>query len=137
MRTKRHALRDWQALRSRSRCERLLLLADYDGTLTPIAPTPPQARLPRRVKSLLNRLSRVEGVQVGIVSGRAAHTVRRLVGLPDAIYVGNHGMEIHGPNQRFVHREVRRIRPALRRLETVLRQTLRDVPGCLVEAKGS
>ena len=132
----RHALRDWKTLRTRSRRGRLLLLADYDGTLAPIAPTPAQARLPLRVKSLLHRLSRVEDVQVGIVSGRAAETIRRLVGLSGVIYVGNHGAEILGPNLRFVHRDVRRSRPVIRRLDRVLRQALRDVPGCLVEAKG-
>ncbi|MBI4003984.1 MAG: trehalose-phosphatase [Candidatus Omnitrophica bacterium] len=133
----RHALDDWARLRRRLQdAKPLLLLADYDGTLAPIAPTPSQARLPRRVKLLLHRLSRVEGVQVGIVSGRAARTVRRLVGLPGVIYVGNHGGEVLGPGLRFVHREVRRHRPTIRRLEAALRRALRGVSGCLVEAKG-
>jgi len=114
----------------------LLLLTDYDGTLTPIAPSPERARLSTRVASLLHQLNRAPDIQIGVVSGRALQDVRRLVGLPGLIYVGNHGMEIAGAGLRFLHPRAKRAQPVLRRIRTKLRGALRTIPGSRVEWKG-
>lgn len=131
-----HVLRDWPALRQRLRdAKTVLVLVDYDGTLVPIRPWPHQARLAARTSTLLQRLSRLRHVRVGIVSGRALGELRRLVGISGLIYVGNHGFEIRGPGIRFVHQNAQRSIPVLRRIARQLQVALRSLKGALVEPK--
>jgi trehalose-phosphatase len=133
---KRHALRDWPRLRGLlpSR-EELLLLMDYDGTLTPIRPVPGQAVLGEDVRRLLRRI-KARRIRLGFVSGRSLASLRRLVRLPRAIYVGNHGLEIAGPGLAFTHPMARRAVPCLARIGAELRRALRTVRGAIIEAKG-
>lgn len=75
-------------------------LTDIDGTLSPIAPTPDQARLYRGIRPLLRRcLDEFE--VVAAISGRPALDARRLVGIAHMTYVGNHGLEQLAPQARI------------------------------------
>ena len=76
----------------------LLLLLDYDGTLSPIVSRPELAKLPEETKKLLIRLNALPDVQIGIISGRNLNNVRELVGIDNITYAGNHGMEILHPD---------------------------------------
>jgi len=135
---RRHALREWALIERRvARHPRasLLVLADYDGTLTRIRRRPELARLDARTRAALRRLASRPGVRVGVVSGRALATVRRLARVPELIYVGNHGLEAAGLGVAFVHPAAVRARPHLARLARQLERRLRDVPGAWVENK--
>jgi trehalose 6-phosphate phosphatase len=68
------------------------LLTDLDGTLAPIVRDPDAVRVEPGADEALAALSSRLAV-VGIVSGRAADDVRRIVGLPDLLVIGNHGLE--------------------------------------------
>lgn len=114
---------------------RLLILLDYDGTLTPIRRYPGQARLSPRMRALLRALDRRPGTRVGIVSGRSIAALRRLAGLGKFLYVGNHGLEAEGPGLRYVHPGARRAVPRLRRIASELQAALRGMPGAVVEWK--
>jgi trehalose-phosphatase len=114
----------------------MIMLSDYDGTLTRIARTPAQARLPAARRALLARLSRLPGVRLGFISGRSLRELRRMVAVPGAVYVGNHGLEVQGRGLSFVHPKARAARPLLRRLAQRLEQALQDLPGAWVEWKG-
>jgi len=72
----------------------LVLLLDYDGTLTPIVEHPRLAVLTPETRGLLERLSRLPRVAVGVLSGRSLADITRLVGLPGLYYAGTGGMEI-------------------------------------------
>jgi len=76
---------------------RLLIASDFDGTLTPIAPTPAQAVLAPQTRTLLRRLAACDGVSLAIISGRALADVQLHVGIDSLFYVGNHGLELCGP----------------------------------------
>ncbi len=69
------------------------ILTDVDGTLAPIVPRPEEAAVPKQASELLARLSERYGL-VGCVSGRQAEEARRLVGVADLAYAGNHGLEL-------------------------------------------
>lgn len=71
----------------------LLLLSDYDGTLAPLVARPADARLPREVWDDLRLLARAPVVRVGILSGRGLADLRALVGAPEVIYAGCHGLD--------------------------------------------
>jgi trehalose 6-phosphate phosphatase len=72
---------------------RAAILLDVDGALAPIVPRPEDARVPPETQDELRRLQRRYAL-VGCVSGRAGDDARRIVGVPELVYVGNHGLEL-------------------------------------------
>jgi len=110
----------------------LFLCLDFDGTLSPIAPTPDEASLPAHVSEILNKLKRA--MPVAIISGRSLEDVRARVGIFDLIYSGNHGMEIWD-GKRMVRQEAGDI-SLLEELVEKLSAAFRDMPQVIVEHKG-
>ena len=66
----------------------LLLLSDYDGTLTPIVSRPEDAVLPLGVKEKLAALAGNKSVTVGVISGRSMTDIRAMVGIEGIYYAG-------------------------------------------------
>jgi trehalose-phosphatase len=75
---------------------RSAILCDVDGTLAPIVGDPDEATVPEETRQVLRELARRFAL-VGFVSGRRAVEARRLVGVDEAAYVGNHGLELIAP----------------------------------------
>ena len=67
------------------------LVFDIDGTLSPIAPTPREARLYPGVASLLEQAR--EYAHIAIMSGRALDNAAAIVNVDDITYIGSHGLE--------------------------------------------
>lgn len=82
----------------RSAPGRAAILCDVDGTLAPIVPRPEDANVPERARDVLRTLAGRYAI-LAFVSGRRAIDARRLVGLDDATYIGNHGFERLEPNE--------------------------------------
>ncbi|MGZ5326694.1 MAG: trehalose-phosphatase, partial [Solirubrobacterales bacterium] len=82
----------------RAQPERAAVLTDVDGTLAPIAPRPEEAQVPERARELLRELAGRYAV-VGCLSGRRAVDARRMVGLDELSYSGNHGFELLSPGE--------------------------------------
>jgi len=74
------------------------LLFDVDGTLAPIVDRPEDAAVPERARELLRRLAQ-EYALVACISGRRAADARRVVGLDELVYSGNHGFELLLPGE--------------------------------------
>jgi trehalose 6-phosphate phosphatase len=69
------------------------LFLDVDGVLAPIVPRPEDARVPEETRAELRRLNdRYE--LVACISGRTGADAQRIVGIPELVYVGNHGLEL-------------------------------------------
>lgn len=118
------------------RHRQLLVLLDYDGTLTPIAARPERATLSAATRAVLQRLSRRPGVQVAVISGRALRDVKRQVRVPRLWYAGNHGLELEAGRVCWVHPGARRRQPLLRQTVQRLRRAVRGISGAWVEDKG-
>ena len=73
--------------------ERAAILLDVDGALAPIVSRPEDARVPPETQAELRRLHQRYAL-VACVSGRAGPDARQVVGVPDLVYVGNHGLEL-------------------------------------------
>jgi len=114
----------------------ILLLFDYDGTLTPIVERPELAELSRETRNMLNSLSRKSRTVVGIISGRSINDLRNRIGLNSIVYAGNHGLEIEGPGIKFLHPVAEEIKTTLSVLYTMLRKALTSVDGTFIEDKG-
>ena len=74
---------------------RAALFLDVDGVLAPIVPRPEDARVPDETREELRRLNERYAL-VACISGRAGEDAQRIVGIPDLVYVGNHGLELDG-----------------------------------------
>ncbi len=105
---------------------RVLLAFDYDGTLSPIAPTPESARLPSSTRRLLTRVA--THYPVVVISGRAlADISERVTGIGIRQIFGNHGLEWSGGASRP--------RVQVRQWVEQLHQQLDSVPGVMIEDK--
>jgi trehalose-phosphatase len=115
--------------------EKLILLFEYDGTLTPIVEYPWLAKLAPRTRELLARLADLPHVYVGIFSGRRLEEVEQLVDVPGLFYCGHSGIEVKLDGPTIVHptasQRVQLIDEVVRRLAS-----LEHVyPGAWVEKK--
>ncbi|MFH0876899.1 MAG: trehalose-phosphatase [Candidatus Omnitrophota bacterium] len=114
----------------------IFLFLDYDGTLTPIVKTPPQALLSPAVRGLLARLNRQRRCRVAIVSGRSLANIKSMVRLEGIIYVGNHGLEVEGAGLRPLRVLPWRFRQVLKELRKRLTENTERFKGVFVEDKG-
>lgn len=110
------------------------LFLDYDGTLVGIRRSPELARLRPERRAILARLARL--AEVVIVSGRPLDEIRRMVGIPGLVYVGNHGLEIAGHGRAWVHPLAARRARAVARAAAAIRARTSGMPGVLIEDKG-
>lgn len=136
-----HLLNIWPSVARRLRnAGKVLLLFDYDGTLTPIVARPELARLAPAVREALARLADGGGgggkFIVGLVSGRSLADLTELADIPGLLLAGNHGFEISGPGMEFVHPEAAALRPALDDAFARLQAAAAATPGAMVEHKG-
>ena len=132
-----HLLNVWPSVSSRLRlAKKVLLLFDYDGTLTPIVARPEDAQLSEEVTRALASLAAQPRYIVGIVSGRSLADLELLADIPGMIHAGNHGMEIRGPGLDFTHPGALAAREVLDQVEGRLVDALKDIPGIIVEHKG-
>lgn len=125
-----------EVARRLQRAGHVLLLCDYDGTLTPIVDRPELANFPERTRQLLQALARNRRFTVGIISGRALSDLKHRVGIGGIIYAGNHGLEIEGPGISLVNPVAQELRPVFRLMHQVLSKALATVRGAFVEDKG-
>jgi trehalose 6-phosphate phosphatase len=90
----------WQALLEPLRAEpaRAAILTDVDGTLAPIVERAEEAAVPAEAHDVLAALAGRYGL-IGAVSGRRAGDAKRLVGLDQIAYAGNHGLELLLPGE--------------------------------------
>ncbi len=132
-----HLLNVWPRVsRQLATASRVLLLLDYDGTLSPIASRPDLAVLPPETREFIRSIHCRESYILGIVSGRGLADAAAMVDLPGLIYAGNHGLEIQGPGLDFVHPEAEQLRPELDAILVALSERLSGIAGVFVEGKG-
>ena len=132
-----HLLNIWPSVSARiRRVDRVLLLFDYDGTLTPIVERPEDAVLPGEVRRQLGSLAASPRYVAGFVSGRSLEDLATLADIPGLIHAGNHGMEIRGQGMDFVHPEAVAARGILDEISRRLSIAVGGVPGVIVEHKG-
>ena len=126
---------DWDRIQLLVQQRPLLICLDYDGTLSPIAPTPGQAILPGKTKRILRALAASPGVFLAVVSGRSMPDVKSMVGLKNIVYSGNHGFEAEGNGIRFKLRIPAAYNRIVARLERTLRDKYKTTRGVVIENK--
>ena len=114
----------------------ILLLADYDGTLTPIVGRPEDAILSPSVRDMLSSLAGKKSFSVGIISGRSIEEIKQFVNLGNIYYSGNHGMEIDGPGLEYRNSAAISMKTLIDDLTARLSAELSDIAGVIVQNKG-
>ena len=94
--TTQDALDRIEAIAGRLSAQPRLVCLDYDGTLTPIRPTPPEAVLAPDMRAAIVKLA--ASCPVAIVTGRELGDARSMVDI-DLIYAASHGFEFQFPGQ--------------------------------------
>jgi trehalose 6-phosphate phosphatase len=77
---------------------RTAILCDVDGTLAPIVDDPDRAAVPESARAVLRDLAASYRL-VACISGRRASAARRIVGVDELTYLGNHGLEWLDPGE--------------------------------------
>lgn len=126
-----HALENIKEFRRLLGGRKPVVFLDYDGTLTPIVPTPNDAWLSQKTRERLERLS--QRCVVSVVSGRALPDIQQRVGLSSVVYAANHGFDIEGPSIRLQMGQ--EFSPVLDAVEERLRHSLDGTQGILIERK--
>jgi trehalose-phosphatase len=75
--------------------------------------------------------------RLAILSGRPLKALQDLVGVPELIYGGNHGLELVGPGWKFTYPLPKRVRGQLRRIKSRLLPKLARYPKVWLEDKGA
>jgi trehalose 6-phosphate phosphatase len=122
-------------LERRLGADRILIACDFDGTLSPTAATPEDAVILSGSRAALERLSRLPGVTVAVISSRDVGNVAEKVGLSDLIYGGDHGIEMQGPNLPPFKLSTEDVRWDLSTALALLRSFLDGIGGVLIEDK--
>ncbi|MCU0808236.1 MAG: trehalose-phosphatase [Candidatus Contendobacter sp.] len=117
------------------RGERLVLVFDYDGTLTPLVAHPSLAHLDPALRDVLARLAATPRVTVGVVSGRGLDDLIGMVGLEGLSYGGSTGLELELAGERRIPTEALESRALLDALRAASEIGLTAYPGAWVENK--
>ncbi|MBM4066940.1 MAG: trehalose-phosphatase [Planctomycetes bacterium] len=116
--------------------ENVILLTDFDGTLTPIRKHPDLAALSEEIRQTLIKFSQDKAIFLGIITGRSLKQIKKLVNIRDVLYVANHGIELEGPDIRSTCPEAKKARSTLWHIYMKLFKSLRHIEGIYVEDKG-
>jgi trehalose-phosphatase len=132
----KHLFAYWSLVKREMGDKDILLLLDYDGTLSPIADTPEQAIPSAAVVGVLRQLSMSPRCSLAIITGRALRDIQTLIGLDGIVYSGNHGLEIAGPGIHYEPSVPPGYTMMLQCLCDRLRERISSFPGVFVEDKG-
>ena len=113
----------------------IALFLDFDGTLSPIAPTPDQAILPNENRILLQKLSHHKNCVVTVISGRSIEDLKDKLKMNNIIYVGNHGLEIHGLRIHFENLLPLNIKQSIQKINDELTHSFSPIQGVILENK--
>ena len=69
----------------------LLVMLDFDGTISPIVSTPVEAEIDREIEEILTELEKLPSTDIWIVSGRSLSDLKNKVAFNNLI--GSHGIE--------------------------------------------
>ncbi|MBM3244675.1 MAG: trehalose-phosphatase [Candidatus Omnitrophica bacterium] len=131
----RHTFYDLEKIKRDLKGKYIFLFLDYDGTLTPIVKTPDKAIISQETKRLLYALSEKNNCRIAIISGRDLVDIKKMVGLKNIIYSGNHGLQIEGPKIKHELAVSSGYKKILRSIKIQLKERLCGIKGVLIEDK--
>jgi trehalose-phosphatase len=115
----------------------LLVLSDFDGTLTPFTVDPAMSSLRQETRALLEALSARTDVTVGLVSGRRVDDLAQRTALPKQVYLaGLHGLQIRRGELEWNHPDLMDSRELIDTVVEEIDRAVGRVDGVRLEHKG-
>jgi trehalose-phosphatase len=115
----------------------LVVLSDFDGTLTSFDVDPSAPRLSEDTRRALESLAARDDVTVGLVSGRRLDDLDRRTQLPPHVYLaGLHGLEIRHGRHAWHHPDLVESRELSDQVAEAISAAVGSVPGLKLEHKG-
>lgn len=115
-----------------ARAARLLVVCDFDGTMSPLVDDPAEATIDAAARASLHALSQTPGTAVAVVSGRGLDDLRTRLGEHSAVtLIGSHGGETLSGTPALSPQQ----RETLDAIEHTLMSIAMDLPGAAVERK--
>jgi trehalose 6-phosphate phosphatase len=108
---------------------------DFDGTLSPLAPTPARARLPARTRRVLAALAQRAQTRVTIVSARTVRELARKSPPRSVALVGLYGLERRSPGKSLAREALPWDPRFWSKLRRELERAVALAPGAFVEWK--
>lgn len=118
-----------------SEAPHVFFLFDYDGSLTPLMPKPELAKMKESTRKFLDNISKIPKFSVGIITGRKISEIRSIVQLDHIIYAGNHGLELEGPDFKYVHAKTKEFKRILHEVSAEIRPLAKNFPQTFLEDK--
>ena len=113
-----------------------IVMLDVDGTLAPITLRPQDATIPQATRRAVATLAARPGVHVALVSGRAAADARRIVSVGNIWVIGNHGLELVGPQgETEIAPQAEAFRGAMSQASQRIAAAVTHVAGVILEDK--
>jgi trehalose 6-phosphate phosphatase len=126
-----------EAVERRPSGAHLVVLSDFDGTLTPFTVDPAMSSLRQETRQLLEALSARTDTTVGLVSGRRLEDLKQRTGLPDEVYLaGLHGLEIRRGDFAWNHPDLMESRDLIDTVVDEMDRAVGCVDGVRLEHKG-
>lgn len=116
--------------------KKIILLTDFDGTLSAIQDSPDLAMLSEEARQILLKISHDKSFFLGIITGRSLRQIKKLVNIPGILYAANHGIELEGPGIHFRSSEAKKARCNLWNVYMRLITSLGHIEGVYLEDKG-
>jgi trehalose-phosphatase len=115
----------------------LVVLSDFDGTLTPFTVDPAMSKLRQETRDLLEALAARTDVTVGLVSGRRVDDLALRAALPKQVYLaGLHGLQIRRGDLEWNHPDLMDSRDLIDTVLDAIDGAVGRVDGVRLEHKG-
>ncbi len=115
--------------------KRLFLFFDFDGTLVPIQNDPSSCWLDSNIKQYIKKILNQNLAHVAVLSGRSLVDLKKRINIKDIYYGGNHGLELEGPDLKFIHPEVKPLLKTIKNTREIIQKSIYSLPGVFVEDK--
>lgn len=115
--------------------QRVNLMLDFDGTLSPIVSHPQQAILPAETKETLGKLVANEKISISVISGRDLKNLKSRIYLTGIDYFGNYGLEYEDSDGRTKPDEADKFIDSMSKFLGEMRPKLKGFKGTALEDK--
>lgn len=114
--------------------DRIILLLDFDGTISHIVDDPHEAFLDEDFKNILKKIVR-KALPLGIVTGRSIQDIKKRIKLKKIIYAGDHGFEIQSKELSFRYPIASEYKKAIQEIMIKIKKQLFPIEGVILQQK--
>jgi len=110
-----------------------ILLLDFDGVLSAIAPTPDEAFISKENKTLVKACT--ERFPVAVITGRTLTEIKKKVGLKNLFYISSHGLEWEEDGEYHLKPIPKEVTEAINFAKEKIKPLMNRYPGMIFEDK--